>query len=73
MVSSPTERKVALLRAGITQSQIARQLRTSLQYVNDVLYGRRRSPRIEAAIAEAIGRPVEDVFPPAPVRAGSAA
>ena len=48
----------------IGQAEIARQIGVSRVYVHDVLHGRRRSDRIEAAIAEAIGRPVAEVFPP---------
>lgn len=73
MPMSPLERKVALLRAHITQSEIAREMGVSVSHVSEVLYGRRRSPRIEQAIADALKLPVHDVFEPAPERATAVA
>lgn len=73
MPMPPLERKVALMRAGITQSEIARRVGVSNSHVGDVLHGHRRSAQVEAAIADAIGKPVADVFEPAPEKAGAAA
>jgi len=49
-------------------SDIARRVEppVSANHVSKVVAGERRSPRIEAAIAEAIGLPAAKVFPPAP-------
>jgi hypothetical protein len=64
MPLSPLDRKVELLRAGVTMSEIARELDppVSPNHVSKVIAGERRSPRIERAIAEKIGIPVEQVF-----------
>lgn len=61
---SPNDRKAELKRRGITGRQIARQLAVGDDAVSHVLAGRSRSERIETAIAEALGLPVEKVFPP---------
>ena len=66
MPMPPLERKVALLRAGVTQTAIAREAGVTVSHVSEVMYGRRRSPRIEQAIAGALKLPVESVFEPAP-------
>jgi len=68
MPLTPLDRKVALLRAGVRMSDIARRVQppVSANHVSKVVAGERRSPRIEAAIAEAIGLPITKVFPPAP-------
>jgi transcriptional regulator with XRE-family HTH domain len=78
MPLSRWERKEALGHGGI--SRIAAVAGVSQSWVSLVLHGRRRSPRVEAAIAEAIGLPVDVVFPDPSVpanrqvhRAGSAA
>lgn len=65
MPLSPLDRKIALLRAGVTMSEIARQLDppVSANHVSKVIAGERRSPRIERAIAEAIDLPEDAVFP----------
>lgn len=43
---------------------IANDLGLSVQHVSEVIAGRRRSARVEEAVARAIGKRVEDVFPP---------
>ena len=64
MPTDPRQRKAALVLAGIRQSDIARRVGVAQTHVSDVIHGRRRSRRVEAAIADALGRRVEDVFPP---------
>ena len=64
MALSPRERKAALALRGVTQAEIARRLRVTPTHVSDVMYGRRRSVRVEKAIAEALQRPALEVFPP---------
>ncbi|MEA3247226.1 MAG: helix-turn-helix transcriptional regulator [Gemmatimonadota bacterium] len=75
MPMPPLERKVALMRAGVTQTAIARQAGVTVSHVSEVMYGRRRSPRIEQAIAEALKLPVAAVFEPVAekIPAGAAA
>ena len=54
----------ALLReAGTTAIALSGRLGISPQHLRNVIHRRRRNPRIERAIARAIGRPVADVFP----------
>jgi transcriptional regulator with XRE-family HTH domain len=60
----PTERKVELIRAGVTMKQIADALGFSISHVSYVVAGQRRHAATEKAIADAIGRDVADVFPP---------
>lgn len=67
------ERKAELVRAGVTLSAIARKAGVSLSHVSEVMYGRRRSPRIEQAIADALKLDVSDVFPPAAERSTAVA
>jgi len=57
--------KANLILAGVTQSEIARSLGIKVASVNDVVSGKRKNPRIRSAIAEAIGKPVEKIWPDA--------
>lgn len=63
MSLSPLERKVALMRKGVFMSEIGRSLGITGAQVSYVVAGKRRSPRVEAAVAEVLGRPVAEVFP----------
>lgn len=62
MPMTPKERKIELLKADATVSGIARQLGLSISHVSQVIAGKRRSPNVEAAVAEMIDKPVADVF-----------
>lgn len=64
MAISPIERKVALLREGVTITSLARRLGVTVTQVSQVVLGKRRSARIEAAVAAAIHVAPEDAFPP---------
>lgn len=55
--------KASLVRVGVTQSEIARDLGMSVGSVNDVITGRRKNPKVRTAIAQAIGKPVEKIWP----------
>jgi len=61
----PAEIKAALVLRGVKQAAIARQVGHSSAFVNDVITRKRRSPAIERAIAEALGKPLKKVFPEA--------
>jgi Ner family transcriptional regulator len=58
------QRKAALVLREITLADIARDLGVTYQHVWQVVVGRRRSARVEEAIAERIGKPPEKVFGP---------
>ena len=65
------ERKEALGHGN--ESRLAREIGVHQSTVSLVLNGRRRSARIEAAIADAIGLPVDMVFPARPAKAAPVA
>ena len=60
---TPRERKAAMVLAGVRPIDIARKLGVSPTTVGTVLAGRCTSRRVFEAVAEAIGKPVEEVFP----------
>jgi Ner family transcriptional regulator len=62
MPMKPVEIKVELLRKGVTLQAIANDLSVSQPHVSQVVWGKRRSVRVEEAVAKAIGKPVEKVF-----------
>lgn len=64
MPMTPFDRKVELLRNRVPQAEIARRTGHSEAYVSEVIRGTRRSERIEAAVAAALGLPVAEVFEP---------
>jgi len=57
------DRKILMLRKGITQAEIARRLGVSSATVSLVVSGRMRSRRVEQTIAEALGLPREILWP----------
>jgi len=57
-------RKGGIAYKGYTQASLARELGVTRSLVNGVLRGKMRSPRIERAIAEICGEPVDALFPP---------
>jgi transcriptional regulator with XRE-family HTH domain len=62
--SALQQRRRELLRAaGVTQAEIAARIGVSRQSVGLVLVDHHRSRRVEQAIAEACGAPVEELFP----------
>jgi hypothetical protein len=63
MAMTALERKVALILAGVKMKEIARQLGVSGVHVSLVVRGLRHSPRVQRAVADAIGKPVHEVFP----------
>jgi predicted transcriptional regulator len=56
------ERKVALMRAGVTMKEVAEELGVSPPHVSQVVAGKRRSPRVEQAIASKVGKKREQLF-----------
>ncbi len=60
---SPTELKIAMMRAGVSQKAIAERLNVSGQAVHLVVYNRATSHRIRKAIAEALGMDLKRIWP----------
>jgi hypothetical protein len=59
-----TRNKIILLRAGIKDvSDLARKAGISRPYASRVLYGHITSPAARRAVAAAIGKPVEYLWP----------
>jgi len=56
-------RKAIMIIAGVSQTAVAKSLGITTPAVNAVVCGRRSVPRIMAAIADAVGRPVSDLWP----------
>jgi transcriptional regulator with XRE-family HTH domain len=65
---SPVEIKILLLRAGITQTSIAKKLGVTLGFVNQIVNGQRHTKRVRMAIARAVGKRIEDLWPSRPVK-----
>jgi transcriptional regulator with XRE-family HTH domain len=55
------EFKVALLRRGLTQRQVARKLGISDRYMSDIILGNRKAPRIRARLVKELGLPARAV------------
>lgn len=58
------DRKAELVRNRVRQSDIAKRMDVSRAFVCDIVAGNRRNARVEQAIADAIGKPVDEVFEP---------
>lgn len=70
---SPADRKAELVRNGQKMVRIARELGVSVSHVSLVVSGFRRNRRVEQAVADAIGKPLDGVFPPMPEKQQAAA
>jgi len=60
---TPIEIKIELLRVGVNQNQIAKKVGTAPTLVSQVIYGIRPTRRVRQAIADAIGKPIEQLWP----------
>jgi len=60
---TPAEIKAALLMLGITQAEIGEVIGKPRSRVGEVVNGRSANLEIRTAIAEAIGKPITEVFP----------
>ena len=60
----PRKRRALLVEQGVTLQQIADELGVSNQHVGEVVRGRRRSLRVEQAIARAAKRSWGAMFEP---------
>lgn len=60
---TPLEIQIALKKAGFLQADIARQCDVKPPLVHDVVYGQRRSKKVEMCLAAAIGKRLIDIWP----------
>lgn len=65
--STHKEIKKALIDADATLAGIARKKKVSRQFVHSVATGKRRTERIRRAIARAVGKRVEELWPSGPL------
>jgi hypothetical protein len=71
---TPDERLTALSAAGLTIAEVHRRYgQGTYHHFRYVVLGERRSPKIEQAVADALGQPVTKVFPPRESMAARAA
>lgn len=59
----PEDIKAALRKAGKTQAVLAEELEVARSSVAQAIAGSIRSARIQARIAEVIGKPVKEIWP----------
>lgn len=57
------EIKIAMIIKDVTVASIAKSIGVHRPHVSMVIHGKLRTPRIQAAIAKAIKKPVDEVFP----------
>lgn len=55
--------KARMVVRGVTTVDIAREAGVSRTWVSLVLHGHKRSKKVERAIAQAVGKPVEELWP----------
>lgn len=55
--------KSGLKERRVTQTQIAGMLKVTPVSVNDVITGKRKTPRIRQAVALALGKSVNEIWP----------
>jgi transcriptional regulator with XRE-family HTH domain len=60
---TPVEIKILLLRAGITQTAIAQKIGVTVCFVNQIISGYRPTQYVRQAIADAVGKRVEELWP----------
>ncbi len=58
----PREIKAALMLKGVTQASIARKLGITPSLISMVIQGKEKTPRVRQAIAEVIGKKVEEIW-----------
>lgn len=59
---NPREIKAALMLKGVTQASIAKKLGITPSLISMVIQGREKTPRVRRAIAEEIGKKVEEIW-----------
>jgi len=61
---TPLEIKIELLRAGISIRQLARQEGVSHTAMSYTIHGVNKGRKLREAVARAIGKNVEEIWPP---------
>ena len=59
---TPQEIRIEILRANTTMAKIARAAKVSRGFVWQVVYGLRRTRRIRETIAQALGKPIQELW-----------
>ena len=59
----PVEIKILMMRARVTQATIAKEHGVTIGFVNQIISGYRHTRYIQEAIAKALGKPVEKLWP----------
>jgi len=59
----PNEIRIEMIRKGVTQSGLARDIGVSVQGVHMTIEGKSVSHRVRTAVAEAIGKDLKEVWP----------
>jgi len=57
------EIRIKMWRAGVTAAQIAEKLHVTAAFVHQVITGERQTEYVRKAIAEALSKPVEKLWP----------
>ncbi len=60
---TPLDIKIELMRSNITQAEIARRCKVSRSQVHRVVHNQCVSDPVRRIVAQAIGKPVVDVWP----------
>lgn len=60
---TPLQIKIALLEAGIEQKEIAKRIGVTPPAVSQVIHGISSSIKIRRAVAEALGKSIDDLWP----------
>ena len=60
---TPQEIRIEILRANTTMAKIAKAAKVSRGFVWQVVYGLRRTRRIRETIAQAVGKPIQELWP----------
>ncbi|MFA5075613.1 MAG: helix-turn-helix transcriptional regulator [Candidatus Babeliales bacterium] len=67
---SPNDIRIAMIRSGVTQSGLARELGVTSQALYQIISGRQTSQRIREKIAERIGIDIKRIWPGDPIKPG---
>lgn len=57
------EIKALIMLSGKTISSIAREARVTREWVSKVINRQRKSPRVQKAVADAVGKSVKELWP----------